>query len=164
VTTTLPEGGPLAELQRRPTFEAASAEYTAMLDEMRTALTQINPALRWTSPKTTARGNGCLPPFDDVKAAASAIVDTGGADGNVSVADWPKALTALTEIAARHRFTHVQVLVADASRHVVVFKDDWGGSVELGSQIDTSLGVISGCFIQEHPVVYRPDPTTPSVS
>ena len=145
---------PEEQLRARPTFEQAEREYLAMLQEMRTALSAVVPALRWRrdTPRQSDRA-ACRPPFTDVRGADAGTYDSGDAFGAIPDADWLRARQAVTDIAARHGFTTLNELTAKPGNHVIDVIGSWGQTVQLGTAENTTLVVLGPCLLHEdgHP-------------
>lgn len=142
---------PEEELRARPSFEQASREYLAMLDEMRQALSTIVPTLEWKTPgatqdKATA---GCHKPFGDVKGSTTGYYDTGGGRGGVPDEYWPQALQTVTEIAKRHGFTEVITVVDKPGHHVVDLYDNREATLQFLTEVNTIIGINGACFLKE---------------
>ena len=140
---------PEQKLLARPTFEQASREYLVMLTEMRTAISRIAPNLQWEKDPFQDGESLCERPYTKIKGATHGIFSSGDAQGAIADADWPAVVTAVSGIAAQYRFTRVQGLVDKPGNHRLVMHDSWGGTVEMGSIIDSSLVVYSPCLLTE---------------
>ncbi|MFI7589177.1 LppA family lipoprotein [Spongisporangium articulatum] len=155
-----------AQLQARPSYEAAEADYLAMLNEMRAAFNAVNPDLLWLDKPGVFNEGFCAPPFSDVDQAASANYDSGDAAGELTPAQWEQAAQGVAAVGARHGFTHVERLKNGPSQFYVVLHGRWDDKVEFGYEANrVVLSVYGACFIRTVPATpYDPftEDATPS--
>ena len=151
---------PEERLAARPTFEQVTTEYTAMLDEMRRALTAVTPSLAWRTPAAARDGGSfCSPPYTKIAGAESAVFDSGDADRGIPDADWPAAVRAVDEIARRYGFRDPAAITPPAGTDGGPAKKrtNWTGpydeSLEFGSYLGTILSVYGSCYLDaaHHP-------------
>ena len=141
---------PQEQLRDRPSFEVAEQQYLAMLGDMRTALSAQVSTLTWLTDAPSRDGlAGCKKPFDTVTGAQSAIFTSGSARGAIPDAQWPAALSAVTEIASSHGFARVVTVVDEPGNHVVSIYDDAAAEVSFGTQANTVLDVYGACFLTQ---------------
>jgi hypothetical protein len=151
---------PEEQLRARPSFEQATADYLAMLDQMRTAISGIVPTLHWKTARSFQDGSAfCGEPFTDVPGTSTAAYDAGVGEGGIPDADWPRVEQAVIEIAKKHGFTTVTPLVSKTGDHVLDIHGPWGARLELGSEVNTVLGIFGACFLHENARNGSPTPS-----
>ena len=141
---------PEEQLRTRPSFAAAQDGYLSMLADMRRTLSDELPALVWRTEAPQREDTAlCKEPFTKVAGATSAIYSSGHATGAVPDADWPKALSAVEEIAKNNGFTRVVTVVDRPGKHVVSIYDDYAAEVMFSTEVNTVLGVFGACFLTD---------------
>jgi Lipoprotein confined to pathogenic Mycobacterium len=142
----------LNELKTRPSYEESATSYITMLDEVRSAVSEFAPNVKWRTAKSIEFNYGfCEPPYADVPDAQSGEFTSGGAEGGIPDAVWPQVKQAVVAIAGRHGFTDVLTLKDKPGDHMLVIHDKWNASLELGSLEGTSLSLYGPCLLRSQP-------------
>jgi Lipoprotein confined to pathogenic Mycobacterium len=149
----------LNELKTRPSYEESATSYITMLDEVRSAVSEFAPNVKWRTAKSVEFDYGpCAPPYTKIRQASSGDFTSGGAEGGIPDAVWPQVKQAVVAIAGRHGFTDVLTLKDKPGDHMLVIHDKWNASLELGSLEGTSLSLYGPCLLRSQPA---PTITTP---
>jgi hypothetical protein len=143
------------QLMQRPDSDQAIARYEDMYAKVRTQLTATFPQFSWEI--TNPRGSsGCGGEFNEVDLASQvtntySAVDTGlanwGALGGLTDAQWEQALAVIRPLVHSYGFT-TEVRTLDRPRdHQVDFFDQYGAQFQLGSAVNTTLLLDTGCHL-----------------
>lgn len=136
------------ELMQRPDIERAQASYLAMLERIQRELVD-------------QLGIAPFPPDEDEPISASAcpgdlslIPDAevrryqfGASKGNISDAEWPRALALVTEVAAQNGFDRVNTVIDRPGDHEVAITDRLGAELIFGTAKNTIVSLSTGCHL-----------------
>lgn len=138
-----------SELMKRPDLEQMQTDYLAMLERIQKKL-------------VSDMGIKPFPPDDEEPISASACpgdlsvlssdgevrrYQFGASPGNISDADWPRALNLVTELAGKQGFERVTPIIDKPGDHEVSIKDRYGAELIFGTAKNTILSLSTGCHL-----------------
>jgi len=135
-------------LDSRRSEAEAKRDNLALLTEVREALSQVNPALRWRTPEPAVdSGSLCKEPFDAVDGAGTLNLTAGGAFGAIPDADWPRAWAAVKEVAAKRGYGDEHTLKDEPGAHQMSVYDKDGSELSVGTGVNTVATIYGGCYL-----------------
>ncbi|PRY51624.1 putative LppA-like lipoprotein [Knoellia remsis] len=140
-----------AELEKRRSYAEARADNLALLAEVRSAMSGAAPNLKWVKPEPEVDGeSSCVEPqFANVAGASHATFDSGGAEGGISDADWPKAWAAVQQVAGQRGFGDPKVVIDKPGQHVVSLYDKDGAELSINSEVNTAVSIYGACHLKD---------------
>ncbi|GLY28107.1 LppA family lipoprotein [Kineosporia sp. NBRC 101731] len=140
------------QLQARPSFAQAGADYKALLEEVRDLLSDVEPDLTWDNDGARQSGESfCSEPFTDVPDARYAIYDVGTGKGALPEDRWSEVQNKVATVAAQYGFTEIALENHTPGNLILVIAGPWDNTLELRSAKNTTLAVFGGCFIKSEP-------------
>ena len=135
-------------LDSRRSEAEAKRDNLALLTEVREALSQVNPDLRWSTPEPAVdSGSLCKEPFDAVDGAGTLNLTAGGAFGAIPDADWPRAWAAVKEVAAKRGYGDEHTLKDEPGAHQMSVYDKDGSELSVGTGVNTVATIYGGCYL-----------------
>lgn len=134
-----------AALRQRPDIEAISAQYERMQAEVRDRLSTEIGRLTWVKYDKESRG-GCGFEFPDVREGKSRSL-AGWTTGGLSDDRWDQAAAIVQEITGRYGFSTPEVIVNRPGDHYMVVPDPYGGTLDFGTAVNTTLSMHTGCHL-----------------
>jgi hypothetical protein len=137
-----------AELAARPSLETMVARYEEMQQRIRDRLdTEIGP-FAWKVVRDGDQG-GCGANFPGM-GGLTRDLPPWGFDANIPDTDWPRAKQIVTEITAEYGFETPTLQIDRAGYHKTTGAGlELGAHYELGTQINTTMQVTTGCHLRE---------------
>lgn len=141
----------MKEVQSRQRYEEGAKTYLALLQEVRGVLKSEAPDLKWleSSPKEEDYGY-CGDPTAGIDAETGTFLG-GSAHGPIPQETWSAARGKIVEIAAQYGFTQVQSVKESPGNIYLTVLDDDGASLEIGSQVNTSIFLYGVCMVRDNP-------------
>ncbi|MEW2506002.1 LppA family lipoprotein [Amycolatopsis sp. NPDC047767] len=135
------------ELMQRPDIEQEAARYQEMDQKIRGALTATFPALTWQQ-RTQIAGSACGAGYPGLGADGEVRgLPNWMAAGNIPDAQWDKAVNVVHGVAQGYGFDSGQVIVSRPNDHEVVFRDRYQAELNIGTAVNTTLLVRTGCHL-----------------
>lgn len=138
-----------SELMQRPDIEQMQADYLAMLEEIRGRLVKdIGIESFIPDPDGPISASAC--PGDLSALSSDAEVRryrSGRSPGNISDADWPRALKLVAEVAAEQGFDTVTPVIDKPGDHEVAISHPYGAELIFGTAKNTILSLSTGCHL-----------------
>lgn len=126
----------------------ATRDNLALLAEVRVALSQVNPQLRWRTPKPAVySGSLCKKPFDEVDGSGTLNLTSGGAVGAISDADWPRAWAAVRTVVAKRGYGNEHTLRDEPGGHQMSVYDPDGSELSVGTGVNTVATIFGACYL-----------------
>jgi len=136
------------ELTRRPDIDVVDTRYRGMLAAVRDKLVVelgIHPWIPSGNSVNASIGSG---PFARLGGDGEIRRYTSGiSPGNVSDADWPRATAIVAELASQYGFAAPTTVVDRPGDHEVSFPGEYGGELLLGTAVNTTLSLTTGCHL-----------------
>lgn len=140
---------PRKQLEARRTASVAQADNLALLAEVRAALSEVAPNLRWRTPEPAVEaGSGCKEPFTQVEGAGTLSLESGGALGAVPEADWDRAWAAVKAVAAKRGYGDERTLLDKPGEHQVSIYDKDGSELSVGTGVNTVASIYGACYLE----------------
>lgn len=137
------------QLEARRSAAEAQRDNLALLAEVRTALSEVTPSLRWrTEAPAVESGSLCKKPFDEVDGSTSQVLTSGGAFGAIPDADWARAWDAVKAVAAERGYGKEHVLLDKAGEHQASLYDEDGSELSVGTGTNTVASIYGGCYLE----------------
>ncbi|EAQ00277.1 hypothetical protein JNB_08899 [Janibacter sp. HTCC2649] len=137
------------QLESRRTSAQAQRDNLALLSEVRSALSEVAPALAWRSPAPTVEsGSGCKEPFSQVDGATSEVLTSGGALGGIPEADWDRAWEAVKAVAAKRGYGDEHTLLDKPGEHQMSLYDEDGSELSVGTGANTVASIYGACYLE----------------
>ncbi|MGH3904948.1 MAG: LppA family lipoprotein [Pseudonocardiaceae bacterium] len=133
-------------LQQRPDIETISARYEQMQAEIRDRLNTELGGLDWVKYDEESR-RGCGFEFPDVRDGESRSLAGWSALGGFPDNRWDQAVTVVREITSRHGFGTPEIIVDRPDDHFMVVPDPYGGTLDFGTAVNTTLLMNTGCHL-----------------
>ncbi|WP_405161514.1 LppA family lipoprotein [Nocardia sp. NBC_01499] len=130
-------------LKTLPSLEDTEARLKQAVEQIGTAATAINPALRWAWNRDRAT-LGCDKPYDQTN-GQRAILQHYVSDTAISEQDWPRIEEATRTAAATFEATQVQILQNKPGHHDVRFSSDDGTTFGISTQQAAVITARTGC-------------------
>ena len=138
------------QLESRRSEAEAQRDNLALLAEVRTALSAVNPSLAWRTPEPVVdSGSLCKEPFDQVEGAGTLNLTSGGALGAISDADWPRAWAAVKEVAAKRGYGDEHTLKDEPGGHQMSVYDEDGSELSVGTGVNTVATIYGACYLKD---------------
>lgn len=130
-------------LTQRPLSADVEATYDRMHAEVRTAVAAVVPGLMWlqyASPlATSCEADGSY------LGGRAVILASWSAAGGIPDDLWPAAVEAMVAVIAPYGFGRPQTTVGSPGNHLIEATGPFGAFVELGTQVNATLRVRTGC-------------------
>lgn len=137
------------QLESRRSSAEAERDNLALLTEVRAALSEVAPALKWRTPAPTVEsGSLCKQPFDAVDGATSQVLESGGALGAIPDADWPRAWEAVKQVAAQRGYRDEHTLKDEPGEHQMSLYDEDGAELSVGTGVNTVASIYGACHLE----------------
>ncbi len=137
------------QLESRRSSAEAERDNLALLAEVREALSEVAPGLRWRDDAPTVKsGSLCKEPFDAVDGATAQVLESGGAFGPIPDADWPRAWAAVKEVAAKRGYGDEHTLKDAPGAHQVSLYDEDGSELSVGTGVNTVASIYGACYLE----------------
>ncbi|GAB3264613.1 LppA family lipoprotein [Kineosporia babensis] len=137
-----------AIIDARPPYQEVAAEYQAMLSEMRDAIEEHAPELRWDQDGFREIEQAKCPyPADEIENTLIGTFSLGRAEGAVPEKLWPELRSELVEVAARHGVSDRPDNWSKPSDGFSIRDDETGASVTLRTRGNTTLEATTPCLI-----------------
>ena len=137
------------QLESRRSSAEAERDNLALLTEVRAALSEAAPALRWRTPAPAVEsGSLCKKPFDTVEGATSQVLESGGAFGAIPDADWPRAWEAVKRVASARGYGDEHTLKDAPGEHQMSLYDDDGAELSVGTGVNTVASIYGACHLE----------------
>jgi hypothetical protein len=150
----------IQELLKRPDIDKAVARYEQMRTEIRDRLTAEVELPPWKARDGTRAGCREFPDVDGME-KQSAQLGTWSTKASLPDDNWPRAVEIFAEVTRSYGFeSPPRVIVDRPGNHEVTAADEFGADVILGTEVNTTLSLLTGC----HPTWtgrQRHTPTTP---
>ncbi|MQA61374.1 MAG: hypothetical protein GEU86_07720 [Actinophytocola sp.] len=137
-----------AELLKRPDLESMQDAYLALLERIRGRLMSdvgIEPFI--PDENRPISGSACPGDLSHVDGAEVRRYRSGRSPGNISDADWPRALRVVQDVAGEEGFTETKVVVERPGDHEVAIYDRYGAEIIFGTARNTILSMSTGCHL-----------------
>lgn len=140
------------QLMQRPDIDEAAARYGEMYRKIRDQLTSAVPALHWEQTNPPGRA-ACGTEFGAIDQAGRSDAQERGlgnwtARGNLPDAQWDEAVLVVGGVARSYGFNSgPSVVKNNPSDHYVTFRDPYGGELNFGTAVNTTLLVRTGCHL-----------------
>jgi hypothetical protein len=137
-----------SELMQRPDIETMQTDYLAMLEQLRNKLIKdVGIAPFIPDPDGPVTGSGCPGDFSAVPDAMVLRFRSGRSPGNISDAEWPRALKLVTDFLAERGFGAPKAVVDKPGDHEVAIYDQFGAELIFGTAANTILSLSTGCHL-----------------
>lgn len=139
----------VAQLLQRPDIDQIVTQYEQMRQEIAAQLSSELGLPSWEINEIRGSEAGCGRSFPDVgldggiRSLKTLISKAQLADGK-----WGRALEIAAVAAGRNGFGPAQTIVDRPGQHNAEFHDSYGGRLTLGTQINTTLSVRTGCHLK----------------
>lgn len=154
-----------ATLAQRPDIDEATRVWLQLLDELK-RLTVTEFALpEWLStPGDPVSGAGCGFDFPDIGGdGATRQINGGYSNAPITDDKWDQAVDKVGEIAKRYGFTRHERMIDRPGNHDVTYFHPDGTKVLFGTELNTVLTLISGCYLTAE-AKRRGAPTSPTLT
>lgn len=137
-----------SELMQRPDLEQMEADYLAMLERIQNKLVS-DMGIKPFPPddEEPISGSACPGDFSIVDDAEVRRYQFGASPGNISDADWPRALKLVTDVAGKQGFETVTPVIDKPGDHEVSITDRYGAELIFGTAKNTILSLSTGCHL-----------------
>lgn len=136
------------QLMQRPDIETVDADYSALLERIRTRLVDeldITPFI--PNEDRPMSQSACPGELSAVDEAHVRRYTSGHSPGTISDADWPRAVDLVTDITSKHGFGEPKTVVDRKGDHEVAIYDRYGAELIFGSARNTILSLATGCHL-----------------
>jgi hypothetical protein len=135
------------QLMQRPDIEQATARYQEIDQKVRDALSATFPALEWQQ-DTQVAGAACGAGYPGLDSDGEVRgLPNWFASGSISDSQWDKAVSVVHGVAQGYGFDAGQVTVNRPHDHEVVFHDKYQAELNIGTAVNTTLLVRTGCHL-----------------
>ena len=136
------------QLESRRSEAEAQRDNLALLAEVREALSQVNPALRWRTPEPAVEsGSACKEPFDAVDGAGTLNLTSGGALGAIHDLGRLAYRMELKEVAAKRGYGDEHTLKDEPGAHQMSVYDKDGSELSVGTGVNTVATIYGACYL-----------------
>lgn len=143
------DAGPRQQLEARRTSSVAEADNLALLAELRTALNDVAPGLKWRTPEPAVEsGSGCKEPFSGIDGTGTRILTSGDAFGGIPEADWDRAWEAVKAVAAKRGYGDELTLLDKPGEHQMSVYDKDGSELSVGTGVNTVATIYGACYFE----------------
>lgn len=137
------------QLESRRSASQAQQDNLAFLGEVRTALSEVTPALKWRTPAPAVEsGSGCKEPFSQIEGTTSEVLTSGGAFGGIPEADWDRAWEAVKAAAAKRGYGDEHILLDKPGEHQMSLYDKDGSELSVGTGANTVASIYGACYLE----------------
>ncbi|WP_168200848.1 LppA family lipoprotein [Allokutzneria sp. NRRL B-24872] len=137
---------PFHILAQRPDIDAATARYEEMQEKLRTRLSAEVGPLTWKE-HSPGGGSGCSG-FSQIRDAVRRTLGLWVHFGNIPDDKWSKVVAITTEVTGAYGFEQPAARVNSPGRHDIVGMDSYGASYTLGTYLNTTLMLHTGCHLE----------------
>jgi hypothetical protein len=135
------------QLMQRPDIEQAAARYQEMDQKIRDALTATFPALEWQQDNQMG-GAACGAGYPGLDSDGEVRgLPNWFATGNIPDSQWDKAISVVHGVAQSYGFDVGQATVNRPHDHEIVFHDMYQAELNIGTAVNTTLLVRTGCHL-----------------
>ncbi len=131
-------------LKALPSLEDTRTQLQAVLNEITTAATQLNPSITWKTADNADSGN-CPAPYETTDGKSAYLPNAIAANISITENDWDTILTSAKKSAARLGATEVQVFQDSPGKHDVGLYGPAGIFVKIGYSGNLVVSGYTGC-------------------
>ena len=135
-----------AMLATRPDIETAAAKYEKMLSALREQLAAELGPMEWKHFSRPGR-SGCAG-FSEIKGTESRGLQPWFVDSPISDDKWNQAVRIATEVTKPYGFEEPKAIVNRPGDHKIIAFDPHGASYQLGTAVNTTLTLSTGCHLE----------------
>lgn len=134
-------------LVQRPSLEEIEARYTAMQEEMKTAVVAVAPQVAWET-SDELRLDGCSGELSG-SGASRVKFPTWTWTWSATDQEWAAMLDAVASVASRYGFSDPNTVAGEPGNRDVRLYNEFEGQVTFGYYTNLILGVQSGCHVRQ---------------
>lgn len=136
------------ELMKLPDIRTVESQYQGLLTQLQERLHAEMGLKPWDPAREPVSASACVGELSSLSSDGEIRrLSPGSSPGNISDADWPRAVKLVSDVAKQQGFGEPEVVVERPGDHEVSFRDNYGARLIFGTAKNTILGISTGCHL-----------------